>query len=226
MPNLDEIHKSVKDISGNAIPEHVNFYLTGVFNSLMPDFLAPEKRMIEAEDVGGETIEALRTIATKLHPDLPEGQSALVKYSDINKLFKTGSYYDDFSADTVADQLKLALGNFTLTRKGGKYVVSDVYDFERSGDVDNIFAAVGRTIKHKTPYYAARYVAESLMAEGNEDNLKIRIEIPDEPQVVASDFDDDIPPQATNTVFRGPMTNKRKAIWDAFSSNAFVDDIA
>lgn len=226
MPNLDEIHKSVKDKSGNAIPEHVNFYLTGVFNSLMPDFLAPEKRMIEAEDVGGETIEALRTIATKLHPNLPEGQSTLVRYEDINKLFKTGSYFEDYSATTVADQLKLALGNFTLTKKGGKYVVSDVYDFARSGYVDSLSDTLGRTVKYKTPYFAARYIAESLMGEGNEDNLKVRIEIPDEPQVIESDFDDDIPPQANNTVFRGPMTNKRKAIWDDFSSNAFADDIA
>ena len=53
--------------------------------------------------------------------------------------------------------------------------------------------------------------------------LRVRMRIPNEAEVVDIDFDDDPPPEAEEFVFRGPMTNKRKSLWDSFTS-MFVNE--
>ncbi len=70
-------------------------------------------------------------------------------------------------------------------------------------------------------YGAARYMGGVLMPENDDgacdDAMRIRIAIPNEPSVIDVDYDDDIPEGATEDfVFRGPMTNKRKDLFDSF----------
>ena len=70
----------------------------------------------------------------------------------------------------------------------------------------------------KTDYFAARFIGERIMNDGMSNNLAIRIELPDNEQVVDMDYDDPLDPEAETFVFEGPMTNKRKTMWDKFSS--------
>ena len=70
----------------------------------------------------------------------------------------------------------------------------------------------------KTDYFAARFIGERIMNDGMSNNLAIRIELPDNEQVVDIDYDDPLDPEAETFVFEGPMTNKRKTMWDKFSS--------
>ena len=66
-------------------------------------------------------------------------------------------------------------------------------------------------------------IGQVMMPQDDPNVMKIRIAIPDEPQVVDIDFDDEPEPEATDFVMEGPMTNKRKQIWDKFT-NIFVGE--
>ena len=56
------------------------------------------------------------------------------------------------------------------------------------------------------------------MGDDQDDNLNVNIRIPEQPMVIDVDYDDDPPAGAQDMVLRGPMTNKRKDIWDSFTS--------
>ena len=123
------------------------------------------------------------------------------------------------------NQVKMALGQFIVEKQGGKIIIHDKYDFPPPGswkmysnlkDFGDYIEASAKDIS-KAPYFASRFLAERFMAEGDEKNFAIRIELPEEEQVVNIDYDDDIPAGAQNYVFRGAMTNKRKSIWDQFT---------
>ena len=50
----------------------------------------------------------------------------------------------------------------------------------------------------------------------DEDKLKVAIKIPQSSPVIDVDYDDPIPEEAEELVLRGPMTNKRKNLFDSF----------
>ena len=115
------------------------------------------------------------------------------------------------SIDCISDNLKIIHDKYDFPPPGSWKMYSNLKDF---GDY---IEASAKDIS-KAPYFASRFLAERFMAEGDEKNFAIRIELPEEEQVVNIDYDDDIPAGAQNYVFRGAMTNKRKSIWDKFMS--------
>lgn len=193
---------------------HKNFYIRGVVNSLLPEFANPLDTSITEKNISGEAIELLRTIAEKHHPDLQEGQ--------VRQMSSYAMLFDDPDAS-----LSNALGNFGLTKKDGKYVVFDTYDFAPTEDVygiDNFVDAVRTSVQDKDPFMVARYIAGKLMPENpdgssREDAMRVRIEIPNEPDIIDTEYDDDIPEGAKDFVFAGPMTNKRFSLWKTFSGS-------
>lgn len=196
-------------------------------NALTPEFLGGGKKVITEKDVNGETLEALRMMGQTMFPDLKDGEvSRVVTYKDYNKLFKL----DDESLSTselaeaeqnIARQLKLALGSFTFSKVNGQYVVHDIYDFARSGEVDTFGQAVLKQTQTYSPYFYARYFGERLMAEGNENNMRVRIVIPNEPEVVPNKFEPEFDIASKTFNLEGPMTPRRKTLWDTISSSLF-----
>lgn len=182
---------------------HKNFYIRGVVNSLLPEFMNPLDREITENNISGEAVELLRSIVQQRYPDMEEGE--------VNML---SGYGGD-------QEVELSLGQFGVTKQNGQYVIFDTYDFESVDQsyLDSIKESLGT--KNILPFVSK--LGGDLMPENpdgtsREDALKVRIRIPDEPQVVDMDFDNDIEPTASTFVFEGPMTNKRKKLWDTFTS--------
>lgn len=181
---------------------HKNFYIRGVVNSLLPEFANPLDTSITEKNISGEAIELLRTVAQKEHPDLKDGQVVQMGHSQ-------------------DAEIKNALGSFGLTKQNGKYIVFDTYDFSPLQSI-GFLDAVQMSAEDKSPYMVARYLGGKLMPENpdgssREDAMRVRIEIPNEADTIETDFDDDIPENATAFVFNGPMTNKRFSLWKTFS---------
>ena len=229
MPNLDQLHNTFK--SNEAIvPEHYAFYLRGVVNSMLPDFMNPLSDSITENEVSGEFLEALRMVATTMHPDLKEGQTVGIDYDDVMRVLGGESIFekdDRYSIETIGETIRTSLGEFALSKQDGKYVVTDVYDFQPTVDGGLIKTAATATkqLVNEGLYPAARTMGGYIMPEGAnntaaDDALRVRIAIPNEPEVIATDYDNDIPENATSFVFEGPMTTKRKSIFDAFISTA------
>jgi len=196
MANLDDMLKDMK--------LHKSFYIRGVMNSLLPEFANPLDSNITEKNISGEAIELLRSIAQEAHPNLEEG--------DIVQMVPSGKNFE----------LDNSLGHYGLTKKNGKYVVFDTYDFFPIESI-SYFDAAKMSAEDGHPYMLARKIGAGLMPENldgtsREDAMRIRIEIPDEPDTIDTDFDDEIPEGAKNISFRGPMTNKRKKAWDQFSN--------
>ncbi len=105
------------------------------------------------------------------------------------------------------------------------YEVFDTYDYEpvhEGGFKDHVKEAFS-DYQNESFYAAARtmggyFMPENADGSSKENALRVKIKIPQEPKVVNIDYDDDIPEGAQEFVFRGPMTNKRKSIWDKFTS--------
>ena len=214
------------------IPEHYNFYARGIFNSILPSFLGGGKFKITEEDVNGETLEALKVISQKLHPNLKDGESVLVRYEDVAKVFNSqmgvgGTEQDRLSNlegrsfDDVSAQLRLALGNFTLTKENGQYVIHDIYDFARSGEVDTFGQAAFKQAQTYSPYFYARYFGEKLMSEDKKDNIRVRIAIPNEPKIAPNAFEPEFDVASGTFNLEGPMTPRRKSLWDTISATLF-----
>ena len=210
------------------MPLHQNFYLRAVMNSFIPAFMAGTNRVLTEDALSGEAIEMLRGLVTDVAGDMPDGFSTSITYDDIDKKYNLGDIYKQGGMDLSAfqNQVKMALGQFIVEKQGGKIIIHDKYDFPPPGswkmysnlkDFGDYIEASAKDIS-KAPYFASRFLAERFMAEGDEKNFAIRIELPEEEQVVNIDYDDDIPAGAENYVFRGAMTNKRKSIWDKFTS--------
>jgi hypothetical protein len=136
-------------------------------------------------------------------PDMEEG--------DINMLSGYGGN----------EEIELSLGQFGVTKENGQYVIFDTYDFE---EVDqSYFDSIKESMGTKNILPFVSKLGGDLMPENpdgssREDALKVRIRIPNEQQLIDIDFDNDIEPDAETFVFEGPMTNKRKTLWDNFSS--------
>lgn len=210
------------------MPLHQNFYLRGIMNSFIPAFMGGTDRVLTEDALSGEAIEMLRTLVKDIAGDMPNGFSTSITYEDINKKYNLENVFAQKGMDVSGfeNQVKMALGQFIVEKKNGKIIIHDDYDFPPPGswkmysnlkDFGDYVEASSQDIS-KAPYFASRFLAERFMAEGDEKNFAIRIELPEEEQVVNIDYDDDIPAGAENYVFRGPMTNKRKSIWDKFTS--------
>ena len=210
------------------LPLHQNFYLRGVINSFRTAFMPSNRRTLTEDDISGEALELLRDVVNKVAPDLPDGFVAKISYEDINKHYNLGNVFRDknFDLSGFQEQMKMALGGFDVRRDGDRLIVEDTYDFPPPGEwqqYSNLKTAsdyikASEKEPEKRVYFSARFLAERTMAEGSDDNMPVRIVIPPEPNVVNIDFDDDPPEGAADFVFRGPMTNKRKSLWDKFTS--------
>ena len=210
------------------MPMHQNFYLRGIMNSFIPAFMGGTDRVLTEDALSGEAVEMLRSLVTDIAGDMPNGYSTAITYDDINKKYDLDNVFAQKGMDISGfeNQVKMALGQFIVEKKDNKIIIHDEYDFPPPGswkmysnlkDFGDYVEASSEDIS-KAPYFASRFLAERFMAEGDEKNFAIRIELPEEEQVVNIDYDDDIPAGAKNYVFRGPMTNKRKSIWDKFTS--------
>ena len=210
------------------MPLHQNFYLRGIMNSFIPAFMGGTDRVLTEDALSGEAIEMLRTLVKDIAGEMPNGFSTEITYDDINKKYNLKNVFKQEGMDLSAfeSQVKMALGQFIVEKKDDKIIIHDDYDFPPPGswkmysnlkDFGDYVEASSQDIS-KAPYFASRFLGERFMVKGNEKNFAIRIELPEEEQVVNIDYDDDIPAGAQNYIFRGPMTNKRKSIWDKFTS--------
>jgi len=228
-PTLDEIARD--------LPQHGNFYIRGVFNSLLPQFLNPFSDRITETEVSGEMLEALRSLADYYGKDLQEGEIMSIDYDMVQDFFKENSVLEDFQIESIGDQIRTSFGAFALTKEDGQFVVRDAYDFE-----DYVGKEVRRTEKRAPVfndyrkaaikagmseglYGAARVMGGYFMPEKDDrtsfDNaLMVDIKIPKEPQVTESEYDVEPPEGAQDFVFRGPMTKKRWSIFSGIISPA------
>lgn len=210
MPSLNEMLSDM--------PMHQNFYIRGVVNSLLPDFMNPLDKDLTEKNISGEAIELLRYAAENLAPDLQEGEV----FQASSYKMKTGAGIDLDKLYDAKQIMALALGNFGITKQNGQYVIFDTYDFNPTFRADNgetPFDAVKDLIGGDVQPMAQE-IAQRLMPDTSDDNMRVRIVIPNETEVIATDYDNDIPENATSFVFEGPMTTKRKSIFDAFISTA------
>lgn len=233
MPDLETIHNTFR--SKAKVSEHYTWYMQAILNSMLPQFLSPFKTEFTAEDVSGEYLEAMRIVANKYASDLKEGEKVSLGYADVRRaLGAKNDYWQTFEVDSIADTINYTLGKFDIARRDGKLVVDkDSYDFppefvnkfmaeqgRMPSSMDYIREAIslsqqeGMGTKEKI-HRIAHLGGEFFMPEGDENNLVASIEIPEEPAVVASNFDDDYSDDKMG-VFRGPMTSKRKDIFDSF----------
>ena len=216
MPSLNDMLKDM--------PTHKNFYLRGVINSLLPEFMDPFDSEINENNISGEALEVLRTVTEKIHPNLKEGEIQSINYEQMMKVFgDTSVFQRNYDVSTLSDEVRNSLGTFGVTKENGQYVVFDTYDYEPRGGIEVVKSVVNETLASGSVYPAARFIGGILMPENldgssREDALRVRIKIPNEQNVIDMDFDNDIEPDAETFVFEGPMTNKRKTLWDSFTS--------
>ena len=222
-PTFDDILKD--------IPMHQNFYLRGVFNALLPTFMNPLEREINERSVNGETVEALRMLVNTIFPDIynmPDGPVGRIDYKTINDRFGLDNIFrgSNFNVGSFEEQIKMSLGNFGVVKIDGRPVITDKFDFPTVGNwkefnevqTPSDYMQAMQDMPDKQMYFGARFVGERIMGDDQDDNLNVNIRIPEQPMVIDVDYDDDPPAGAQDMVLRGPMTNKRKSIWDSFTS--------
>lgn len=207
MPSLNDMLKDM--------PMHKNFYLRGVINSLLPEFADPYDSEINERNISGEALETLRTVATTLHPNMKDGEVQSIKIDDILSVFSGDTKGQDF-------ETYMSLGEFGLTKRNNNYFIFDTYDFEPMGGFEFLKKFTNDLEGGVSSTAFPEFIGGMLMPENpdgssREGALKVRINIPNEQQLVDMDFDNDIEPNAETFVFEGPMTNKRKTLWDKFT---------
>jgi hypothetical protein len=233
MPDLETIHNTFR--SKAKISEHYTWYMQALLNSMMPQFLDPLKTEFTADDVSGEYLEAMRIVANRYASDLEEGDVVELGYADVRKaLGAKNDYWQTFEVDSMADTINYTLGRFRLRRKDGKlFIDKDAYDFppelvnkymKEQGrmptSVDYMREAINLSMQEdmgikERIHRIAHLGGEYFMPEGAESNLTSSFEIPEEPVVIATDYDADYSDDRV-PVFRGAMTTKRKSIFDSF----------
>ena len=192
------------------MPLHENFFIRGVFNAVLPQFINPFDNAITEDSISGELLEMLRVLAEEVAPDLQDGEAVPILYEMVNKKYNLKNIFSkkEFSVDSFEEQVKMSLGDFMLYKEDGRLRISDIYDFPEIGNWEQF-----NNVQKK--YFYARFIGERMMNEGRDDNLKVDILLP---QVAAkepeSDFEPPIPEGAESVVYRGPMTKKR---WSLFT---------
>ena len=214
------------------MPMHYNFYVRGIFNAMTPDFMRPTDKAITEQNISGESVEFLRGLVYAMYPDIdsmPDGLVGSFGYNEVNKKYNLGNVFKKaggFSVENLPEQYKMALGNITVVKENGRPVIKDTYDFPTPGNWKEFSDVVtpsdyAGAIKDRPDlgvYFGARFVAERVMGDDQDDNLRVSITLPEQPMTIDVDYDDDIPAGAEEMVLRGPMTNKRKELWDKFTS--------
>lgn len=232
MPTLTQLKQhfdAVVSAKEQIIPEHYTFYARGVLNSMLTSYLPVKASTITENDVSGEYLEALRMVITATHPDMKVGESKQFTYDDVMNALGGESIFKGEGPpqiDTIGETLRTTLGNFGVRRTQDGYEVFDTYDYEpvhEGGFLSHAQEALSDFQGGEGLYGAARTMGGFFMPENpdgtsKENVLRVRMRIPNETEVVDIDFDDDPPPEAEEFVFRGPMTNKRKSLWDSFTS--------
>lgn len=211
------------------IPEHYTFYVRGVLNSMMTSYLPVKASTITERDVSGEYLEALRLVIERTHPDMAVGDSKQFTYDDVMASLGGESIFAGEGVptiDTIGETIRTTLGNFGVRRTQDGYEIFDTYDYEpvhEGGFISHAKEAYSDFMGGEGFYGAARtmgsyYMPENADGTSKDDALRVAINISNEPTVIDIDFDDDPPAEASNFVFRGGMTNKRKELWDSFTS--------
>lgn len=215
---------------------HHQFYIRGVINSMLPEFINGSDRVISENNISGEAIELMRGMVNDLVPDFIDREEGFVDsfgYDDINKKYNLGNLMrkPGFDVQSFEEQVKTSLGTFDVYKENGQMVIKDRYDFPEVGEWKeysdlktfmDYFDAI-RKQPRKAQYFGARFIGERIMHDAMDTNLAVNIAIPPEPQTIDMDYDDDIEPDAPTFVFEGPMTNKRASLWKAFT-NMFVSE--
>ena len=220
----------------SGMPLHENFFIRGVFNAVLPQFLNPFDDAITEDSISGELLEMLRVLAEEVAPDLEDGQAVPINYDMMNKKYNLDNIFKkkEFSVDSFEEQVKMSLGSFMLYKENGRLRISDIYDFPEIGEweqyndvqtFDDYKKAIADN-PDKKRYFYARFIGERMMNEGRDDNLKVNILLP---QVAAkepeSDFEPPIPEDAESVVYRGPMTKKRWNIFSGLISSAGASEL-
>ena len=192
----------------NNMELHKNFYIRGVLNSLLPEFANPtEGGVLTEKNISGEAIEMMRQFVNDKAPDLQDGQSARIGYFQYSGL-------EDYD-------LMRSLGQFMVHKEDGNLILVDKYDFQRGyneeADDYSTLGAFTEFFKSGDIQPAAQEIGEFLMPEEREDNMRVRIVIPPEPEIQEMLFDEEPEPEATEFVFRGQMTPERYELWKHFS---------
>lgn len=131
--------------------------LKASFNSLLPEFMDSDSTHLN-DSVSPEFIAVMRKVADhyygtpeihQKHLEKATGQTARalragqISYSMVNDLFKQSSYYGTREYQGIPTDIKLTLGNFSLTKdketgwyraKDGSYKGHDIYDFANNAD--------------------------------------------------------------------------------------------
>ena len=163
MPTLNDMLKDM--------PQHYNFYLRGVLNSVLPEFADPFDSEINESNVSGELLEALRLVINDKYPDLKEGEVQSINYDDVQKFFKESSIFEqNFQIDTVGEQIRTTLGEFGVRKIDGKINIFDTYDFESSNSFHAIKDVFNETRASGSVYPAARFLGGILMPKGRVAN--------------------------------------------------------
>jgi len=229
MPSFLQLKDTFNNLNKALLPEHYSFYVRGVLNSMYAPFLGAST--ITEDNVSGEYLETLKFIIEKTHPDMEIGDSRFIDYSDTNKHLNLSSIFDrDYNIDSVGDRIKTTLGGFSVTKTKDGYSVKDTYDYEVMGDVerdDSIFAfakeAKRQHDKDSRLYVPARIMGGYFMPENadgssSEDAMKIAINIPNEPKIIETPYEEDIEDGVQEPVFRGSMTPQRETVWGSFKN--------
>ena len=168
------------------MPIHQSFYLRGVLNSLLPEFMDPYDRAITENNISGESIEMLRGLVQDLAPNFDKAEEGFVGsfgYDDINKKYNLKNLLrqEGLDVDTFEKQVKMGLGLFDVYKENGKMVIKDQYDFPTIGNWKEFnelktlkdYAQASIKQPRKTPYFVARAYGERMIAEGDEVFVQI-----------------------------------------------------
>lgn len=69
----------------SEMPLHENFFIRGVFNAVLPQFINPFDNAITEDSISGELLEMLRVLAEEVAPDLQDGEAVPILYEMVNK---------------------------------------------------------------------------------------------------------------------------------------------
>ncbi len=238
MPSFLQLKDTFNNLDKALLPEHYSFYVRGVLNSMYAPFLGAST--ITEDNVSGEYLETLRFIIEKTHPDMQVGDSRQVSYSDTNKhLNLTSIFKKDYDIASIGDRIKTTLGTFNVTKTKDGYTVKDTYDFDildssnsnkdkgtlnkDSSFFDFAQTAIREYSNEGSIYAPARVMGGYFMTENadgsaSEDALTVAINIPNEPKVIETVYEEDIEDGVQEPVFRGSMTPQRNSVWESFKN--------
>lgn len=241
MPSFLQLRDTFNNIDKALLPEHFSFYIRGVLNSMYAPFLGSST--VTENNVSGEYLETLRFIIEQSNPNMEIGDTAFIDYDDTNEHLNLNSIFQrDYDIDSIGDRIKTTLGGFAVTKTKDGYTVKDTYDYQvidtyranmdkgTLNEGDSFFkfgkTALREYSKEKSLlniYTPARIMGGYFMPENadgssSEDAMKVAINIPNEPQIIDTVYEEDIEDGVQEPVFRGSMTPQRNSAWGSFKN--------